>query len=399
MTAACSPIPLMIPALPESDALMPYLRQIDANRFYTNFGPLTRTLEARLADLFCRHAADHMHVATTSSATAGLELALASLNLPRGSLVAVPALTFVATLTAVIRAGHIPVVMDVDADAWLLTPEIMETGLAESDVRAVIVVAAFGQPVDTAEWSEYQARSGIRVIVDAAGAFGNQWVRATDIPVIFSMHATKSLAAGEGGFVVTGSQAQAAKITELSNFGINLDPALELPTGFLTQAGSNAKLSEYHAAVGLASLDAWESNAQARQKLHADYRQLLTQACGSSLQWQEGVELAAPNVLCVRAGSEDLRARLETLCSQRGIATRRWYQPLLHHHSVNVFPLVTTGCPNAEAIAGDLIGLPFYIDMPASQVRRVVETVQSVVMHQHRSTQKVLHHEQHRDFY
>ncbi len=390
MTDTRAPIPLLVPALPRMKALAPYLQQIDDNRFYTNFGPLTRTLETRLAEQFQQHTTYPMHVATTSSATTGLELALTTLNLPRGSRVAVPALTFVATLTAVIRAGHIPVVMDVDAQSWMLTPDILQTSLTKSNVKAAIVVAAFGQPVDTTIWSQYQATSGIQIIVDAAGGFGSQWVQAPDISVVFSMHATKSLAAGEGGFVVCGDHARTALITELSNFGMNLDPTLNLPTGYLTHAGGNAKLSEYHAAVALASLDAWEKNAQARHSLYARYQQLLMQACGQALHWQEGISLAAPNMLCVRMGNTGLREQLENLCKQRRIATRRWYQPLLHQHASSISPLVALDCPNAEAIASDLIGLPFFIGMDATQLQRVVEAVQSVILQQDHSTQKVL---------
>lgn len=192
------PIPLLIPSLPDAAALRPYLERIDQNRYYSNFGPLVKELEARLAHLFATHGSQPIYVTTVSSATSGLELALSSLGLEPGSRVLVPALTFVASLTAIIRAGFVPVVTDIDPLSWLLTPEIARQALAASNAHAVLAVATFGQPQNTRAWHELQQETGVRVVIDAAGAFGDQQLEAADIPLVFSMHATKSLSAGEG---------------------------------------------------------------------------------------------------------------------------------------------------------------------------------------------------------
>jgi dTDP-4-amino-4,6-dideoxygalactose transaminase len=93
-------IPLMVPELPTLDALTPYLRRIDQNRWYSNFGPLTREFEERLLPTFSASDGVHPHVVTVSTGTAGIELALRALELPPSSAVLVPALTFVATATA-----------------------------------------------------------------------------------------------------------------------------------------------------------------------------------------------------------------------------------------------------------------------------------------------------------
>ncbi|MPS47506.1 DegT/DnrJ/EryC1/StrS family aminotransferase [Methylobacillus sp.] len=367
-------IPLLTPLLPDRDALAPYLAKLDHNRHYSNFGPLNRALEARLATIFEQHSPHSIHVTTTSSATLALELTLSSLDLPPGSKVVVPALTFVASLTAIIRAGYIPVVVDIDPATWLLTPEIAAEAALRTDARVVLAVAAFGQPQDTWRWSEFQRQYGIHVVVDAAGAFGSQWVEAPDIPVIYSMHATKSLAAGEGGLVVSGDQAVNATVRQLSNFGINLDASAGFPVGHLSFVGSNAKLSEYHAAVAHASLDQWDAQARLRQDIYRDYRQALEHACGEQLQWQAGITLAAPTIFCLRMAGE-ARDRLETICQQRHIATRRWYQPLLHQHAAKVAPIIKQPTPVAEAVASGLIGLPFSPFLNQEDIIRIVDVV------------------------
>lgn len=367
-------IPLLTPLLPDRVALAPYLDQLDANRHYSNFGPLNTALETRLSQLFAEHSPHPIHVTTTSSATLGLELTLSSLDLPPGSKVIVPALTFVASLTAIIRAGYTPVIADIDPQSWLLTPEIATEAAIQTGARAVLAVAAFGQPQDTRHWSSFQHTSDIHVVIDAAGAFGSQWVEATDIPVVYSMHATKSLAAGEGGFVVSGSNVINAHVRQLSNFGINLDSNAGFPVGHLSFVGSNAKLSEYHAAVAHASLDQWDAQARRRQDIYRNYRQALEEICGNHLQWQAGITLAAPTIFSVRMATE-ARNRLEKICKQRQIATRRWYQPLLHQHAAKVAPIIKQPTPVAEAVASGLIGLPFSPFLTQTDIDHVVQAV------------------------
>src|SRR5450830_167552 len=372
-------IPLLIPQLPDREALWAYLGQIDEKKHYSNFGPLVKLLESRLLVQFQAHTQHALHVTTVSSATLGLELALTALNLPKGSPVLVPALTFVASLTAIIRAGYTPVVADIHPDSWLLTPEIATAAAKQCGAKAVLAVATFGQAQDTLHWHDFQHKTGVRVVIDAAGAYGSQWLHTPDIPVVFSMHATKSLAAGEGGFVVSGDPEMARLIAQMSNFGINLELQADIPVGYLLSAGTNAKLSEYHAAVGLASLDQWPQMAKKRQVIHAQYHEFLSRKCGDTLTWQTGITPAAPTTFSVRVGSGASRDRLERLCLKAGVATRRWYQPLLHLHAKKVGHLIHLPTPIAEKVAADLIGLPFSIFMTTAQMEIIADIIYEAI--------------------
>jgi dTDP-4-amino-4,6-dideoxygalactose transaminase len=369
------PIPLLIPDIPNQTDIQPYLMQIDANRHYSNFGPLVKSLETRLAASFQQHASTPVYITTVSSATLGLELTLSALNLPKGSRILVPALTFVATLTAILRSGHIPVISDIDEDSWLLTPDIAETALKEKNIKAVITVATFGHAQDTVSWSDFQKLTGIKVIIDAAGAFGNQLVMAPDIPVVYSMHATKSLAAGEGGFVVSGNAELNNLIRQLSNFGINLDTQSVNPVGYVSHIGTNAKLSEYHAAVAHACLDTWESVSVKRTMIYHQYQSNLKEICGSAVIWQSGKLSFAPTTLSIRVGSSQVRDAIEAICVKRNIATRRWYQPLLHQHSANIKPMEVFSCTVAERVASDMLGLPFSTFLSNGDLNRIATAV------------------------
>lgn len=370
-----APVPLLIPDLPAPKALMPYLQRMHVAQLYSNFGPLVREMEARLLDRFAGQTRRPLAISSVANATLGLELVLTALNLPPHSRVLLPSLTFVASATAVLRAGHVPVLSDVDAVSWLLTPDIARRALRELRVDAVMPVTAFGAPHAMAAWSVFEQETGIPVVVDAAAAFGSQWLDAPTGTAVFSMHATKSLPAGEGGFVVSTDSALVARVRQLSNFGINLDPGAATPVGRLASIGTNAKMSEYHAAVGLASLDVWDERALVRRQLYAKLKAALDLACGpGQLRWQQtDGAVNGPTLLCVRLPNSTRRASLEQICDQRRIGLRRWYQPLLGK-MLEIHPdSLSLPTPHAAEIASDLCGLPFFPGMTDLHVETIVD--------------------------
>jgi dTDP-4-amino-4,6-dideoxygalactose transaminase len=117
-------LPVAHPRMPRAAALLPYLERIDANRNYTNFGPLVTELEARLAK---RLGVDPGCLVSVANATAGLTLALRSAAGDRPGVCLIPAWTFVATAHAVAAAGFTPHLADVDEDSWALTPPSRST--------------------------------------------------------------------------------------------------------------------------------------------------------------------------------------------------------------------------------------------------------------------------------
>lgn len=355
---AVQSIPLLRPSLPDAQALLPYLQQIDANAFYTNFGPLNQSLIERLTEWQRERFHRQVFGVTASSATLALELMITDLRLPAGSRILLPALTFVATATAILRCGHIPVVADVSPHHWMMTPETLPAKLDLSTIKAVIPVAAFGMPQPAAQWHEWQSITGIPVIIDAAAAIGAQST-APKVPVVFSLHATKCLSSGEGGLVLTEDSEQAHRLAQLSNFGIGSQGL---------RGGTNAKLSEYHAAVGHADLDAWASKSQLRLSIHQRYCALLTDALGPEISFQENTGLIAPTSMVTLLATSTLREWAERACEQHGIQTRRWYQPLIHEQPSLVGVEAPYEMPHAQDIASRMLGLPFFLNMSIKEI-------------------------------
>lgn len=371
-------MPLLVPDMPSPQELLPWLERMHVAQHYSNFGPLVRELELEFAQQFCL---EREQLTTVANATQGLELALQALDLPAGSRVLLPAFTFVATATAVIRAGHHPVLADVDEHTWMLTPEIAYAACSLLHIDAVLPVTTFGMPHDMQAWHQFELDTGLPVIIDAAAAYGSQWLQGAEGTLVFSLHATKSLPAGEGGLVVSTRPGLAAKVRQLANFGINLQLDAVTPVGSLAGLGTNAKMSEYHAAIGLASLQKWESHAKQRRDLMKKMLQLLDRSGQDRLLWQKqgaGGRLLAPTVLCMRLPNSLMRSELEQTCLENRIMTRRWYQPLLSHmHVLRQCSSLKT--PNAEALAQTLLGLPFFLGMTVPQSERLSAIVKKIV--------------------
>jgi dTDP-4-amino-4,6-dideoxygalactose transaminase len=353
-------IPVMRPKLPSADRLFPYLRSIDASRVYSNYGPLTLSLEERLA---AQYGLKVGAIGTVANATVGLAIALAIQQPPRGTLCVMPAWTFVASAHAAVMAGLIPHFIDVDAVTWALDPGKISDAIsrAPADVGAVMPVMPFGSPIDLVAWDRFRASSGLAVVIDAAAAFDS--LVPTGTPAVVSLHATKVLGTGEGGFVVSTDSAIQREVRMRANFGF--DDSREARVGAF-----NGKLSEYNAAVGLAGLDEWaqvrtEWNEVAKAYEHAirgsNQIRLLT---GFGARWISST--------CLLSFEEQIAERVERALLEKDIQTRRWWGVGAHDHPA------TASFPHAElratdAIARSTLGVPFYRDLAPADINRIAD--------------------------
>lgn len=360
-------IQLLIPDMPDADALRPWLERIDAGRWYTNFGPLVQALEAQLE----ARLAPGTHVVTVNSATMGLELALIALDLPPGARVLLPGLTFAASAAAVLRAGGVPVFADIDPDSWLLTPAIAERVAREMRLGAVMPVSTYGAPQSSAEWDAFVARTTLPVVIDAAAAFDTQQM-GTRFTAVFSMHATKVLGAGEGGFVAAADAAFLERVRRLSNFGIDVS------TGSVETAGANGKLSEYHAAVALAALEAWPERRAARVRLHRTYLQALERAC-PQVRPQRRPANQAYSIFPVLLPEGQSAPNVQRRLAAEGIESRRWYCPTLDRHPAFSAMERAGTLEQCQIATARLLALPFHPFLDADDAERVCRTLARLV--------------------
>lgn len=354
----------LVPDLPQAAELLPWLQRIDANRWYTNGGPLVREFEQRLGSFVDggREAA----CVTLSSGMSALELGLHALGIGAGKRVLLPALTFPATAQAVARCGAEPLLGDVCAETWTLTPAIARDALARAAVDAVMPVACFGLPLPAAQWDEFVRETGVPVLADAAAALGVQAV-GSNVHWAFSLHATKPMGVGEGGLFVSPDHAMAETVRRLANFGFE-------HAVVHSSRGTNAKLNEYAAAIGLVQLQRWPRLLRRRRDVFDDYRSRLPALPGVRIQPLR----TPPATLCVQLPAD--AAMVAAALARSGIETRRWYLPPLNEHPAfaavkRIGPGGTSRLPVTERLASTLLGLPFHSRLTGEDVATVVDAL------------------------
>ena len=352
----------MRPKLPSVDRLAPYLRSIDASRVYSNFGPLALSLEDRLAE---HYGLNQGTVATVSNATLGLAIALAVQQPPPGSLCAMPAWTFVASAHAASMAGLVPYFVDVDPETWALDPNKLfdEIARAPASVGAVMPVMPFGLPLDIAVWEAFRSRTGLAVVIDAAAAF-DSLVPGT-VPSVVSLHATKVLGAGEGGFVIStdavhsGRSAHAFKLRLLGQ-----PPGADRSFQCKAKRISCGCRARRVGRMGPTRVE-WCDAASA-------YRHALGKSNQVSLQQSFGETWVGST--CLLGLLDPAADRIEQSLADCGIETRRWWGAGAHAHPANV-SFARTALAVTDALARSTLAVPFYRDIGAAEITRVAESV------------------------
>lgn len=357
MPAFC--FPFQRPDFPTPDIWLPHLQSSYAQHWFSNNGPAVLALEKTLTDYFGRP------TILTSNGTDAITIAL--LALPRPGPVLLPSFTFPATLMAVRLAGCEPVVIDVDPVTWELSIATVAAALdnlTEPPV-AVLSVRCFGLCRDQRPLERFLAERGIPLLIDAAASLGGKaspdvLAGQQGLAECFSLHATKVFAVGEGG-VLVGDADLLSRARAAGNFALREG----IPQGW----GCNAKMSEFHAAIGLAQWQRLPNALARRQQLACHYADFFKVRLGQfgwqipaldvvqSSPWQ-----AFPLLLATNSERQVIEERLAAV----GIQTRRYYTPSLHQLALSGMRTVVP-CPVAESLAERMLCLPMYSDMTTEE--------------------------------
>lgn len=360
-------IPVAMPTLPDLDDALPLFRQAWSDAVVTNAGPLHDRLELAITDLI------GAPCALTSTGTAALELSLGALEAAAGMEVVLPAFTFPATIQAVVRAGLRPVYADIDPVFLDLCPKHAASVITQS-TACILPVHLFGNPGPIDAYQRLADQFGLRLVHDAAATFGAEY---RDQPVgphgsatAFSFHATKAFTTVEGGAVVSADEALIERVRSLRNFGMH-DGRGPL------QAGTNAKMSELHAAVGLAGLATLPSSISRRRELAARYWQGLAEVRQVRvLGTRPECRSNATNMVIVfeSAGGADLPVVDVVARALRGsgISTRRYFDSRYLPADLDLRTL-----PITNLVARSTLCLPLFPTLTEAEVDRICAIVRS----------------------
>ena len=258
------PILVTQPSLPPLDELLPYLEQIWESRTVTNGGPFHEQLEQALCDYL-----QVPYISLFANGTIALVTALKALDL-QGEVITTP-YTFVATAHSLVWNGIKPVFVDIDPVTLNLDPSKTEAAITEN-TSAILPVHVYGHPCDVDAIELVAKKHGLRVIYDAAHAFGvrchcGSILNHGDLSVL-SFHATKVFNTFEGGAIVCQDLETKMHIDQLKNFGFVSETSV-------VQTGINGKMNEFSAALGLLQLKYIDEAIEKRRMIDTLYRREL----------------------------------------------------------------------------------------------------------------------------
>ena len=353
-------IPVTKPHLPEIGRYISYIERCYQNNQLTNNGPLAQELKARLEEYL-----GVQNLLLVANGTLALQIAYKALGVS-GKAITTP-FAFVATSSSLKWEGIEPVYADIDAQSLDLCPEKVLEAI-DPEVTALVPVHVYGNPCDVEAFDEIAKEHDLKVIYDAAHAFGVrlngrsilQWGDAATL----SFHATKVFHTVEGGAIVFKKREDYERACRLINFGYE--------EGEVVDEGINAKMSEFHAAMGLSMLDEIETVLAKREEVHRRYYEALESLYEMPV-WKEG---ATRNYAYfpVLFPSEDALLKTQERLNEAGIFPRRYFYPSLDTLESG---RPDGGSPISRDRARRVLCLPIYPALPLGVQDRIISIMVS----------------------
>lgn len=365
------PIYVTQPFLPPLEELIPYLEKIWASKVLTNNGPFHRQLEEAL----CQYLGVE-YLSLFANGTLALVTALQALRIT-GEVITTP-YSFVATSHSLLWNGIKPVFVDIDPKTFNLDPHKIEAAITPQ-TTAIMPMHCYGIPCDVEAIQHIADNYNLKVIYDAAHAFGVQDIggsilRHGDLSVL-SFHATKVFNTFEGGAIICPDAKTKVRIDHLKNFGYVDEITVVAP-------GINGKMSEFSAALGLLQLKYIDQSLAERKRIDGYYRQQLQGIQGIHLPPSSTAESAnyAYFPILVREDYALSRDELNQQLKQQNIHTRRYFYPL-----ISDFPMYRglpsakhDNLPMAKQIADQVLCLPLYPTLSTTEQQRISELIRSL---------------------
>jgi len=356
------------PFLPPLEEFIPYLEKIWGSKMLTNCGPFHQELENALCEYIGVE-----HISLFTNGTIALVTALQALRIS-GEVITTP-YSFVATSHSLLWNGIKPVFVDIAPNTLNLDPAKIEAAITPH-TTAIMPVHCYGHPCDVDAIQKIADNYKLKVIYDAAHAFGVQdnggsVLRHGDLSVL-SFHATKVFNTFEGGAIVCPDAKTKLHIDQLKNFGFSGEVTVVAP-------GINGKMSEFNAALGLLQLKYIDQAMAQRKVIDQLYRQRLKHVKGIQCLQDAGEKVAnyAYFAILVDADFPISRDDLYQKLKGNGILTRRYFYPL-----ISDFPMYSglpsaskSNLPVAAKAADGVICLPIYPDLSSDQVEAILALI------------------------
>ena len=366
------PILVTRPYLPDLETFKAGCEEIWRNRWLTNNGPMLKRFEGQLAEFL---GTPESNISLFVNGTLALELGFYALGLSGAEVVTTP-FTFVATSHALKRIGATPVFADVDPETLCLSPEAAEKAITPS-TKAIVPVHVYGHPCDVDGFAKLGEKYGVKIIYDAAHAFGAGLQSHGDMSM-YSFHPTKLFHSCEGGLLVFRDWSLRERLAELRNFAIKGELSC-------VDVGTNAKMNELQALMGLECLKAMPEILVSRAEIHAAYRDAFA-GC-SDVKFLDpmsfpsaGAAGFSPNYAYCPVLFKDFETRERVYAELKekcNVFTRRYFYPLLTDFAPYAYARGT--CPVAADAARRVLTLPTYFGLSVDDARAIAEDILEIL--------------------
>lgn len=369
------PEPLHVgrPNLGDKQRLLERIDDILERRWLTNDGPEVRELEQKICEII-----GVKHCVTMCNATIALEIAIRALDF--GGEVIVPSYTFVATAHALQWQEITPVFADIDPKTMNLDPTCLER-LVTPKTTGIIGVHVWGRPCNTRAIEAFAGEHGLKVMYDAAHAFGcsheGRMIGNFGECEVLSFHATKFLNSFEGGAIVTNSDELAKKVRLMRNFGFaGFDRVIYL--------GTNGKMTEVCAAMGLTSLESMEDLIRLNSSNYEYYKRCLAELPGVSVIDYNSKDRRNFHYIVVEIDPTVCpldRDELVEVLHAENVLARKYFWPGCHRMQPYraLFPNAHLMLPNTERLAGRIMVLPTGQSVSHEDIRTICEIIETAL--------------------
>lgn len=363
------PINVTRSSMPDYEEYCEEIKELWDSRWLTNNGAKHQKLEADLkAYLGCEN------IVLYTNGHLALEQIIAAMDFPKGSEVITTPFTFVSTTHAIVRNGLVPVFCDVnDVDYTIDVTKIEE--LITDKTCAIVPVHVYGNFCDVEEIDRIAKKHGLKVIYDAAHAFGAKYkgVQSANFgdASMFSFHATKVFNTIEGGAVSFKDSSLYNKLNEMKSFGQHGQEEC-------IYVGTNAKMNEFQAAMGICNLRHLDEEIAKRKAAVERYRERLSNVDGIKLcKEQADVTSNYAYFPVIFDGFKYTRDELFARLSENGVVARKYFYPLTNDFACykNLPTADSKKTPIAARLAGNVLCLPLYADLTTKEVDMICDMI------------------------
>ena len=353
-------------SMPDFDEYTNEIKKIWETHWLTNHGTIYEELKAELKEYLKVPEMDLLvngHLA--------LEIAIAVMNLS-GEVITTP-FTFASTTHAIVRNGLTPVFCDVNENGTIDEDKI--ESLITDKTSAIIPVHVYGQICNVERIQEIADKHHLKVIYDAAHAFGvtykDKGIASYGDASMLSFHATKVFNTIEGGAVCFHDKEYKKKILDLSNFGIESEESVRI-------VGTNAKMNEFQAAMGVCNLRHVDGEIEKRKRVVEQYREELKEIDGISY-FEEQKDVKSnyayfPIIVDQEKYGMD-RNQLADVLAAHNIFARKYFYPIVSDYECYKDTYCSTDTPCAKRMGDSVLTLPMYADLGRENVERICRII------------------------